>query len=234
MTKEELKDLSFNELGELLRRPTTDTAVIQNELLKRSITLIDEEIAQLPETGFTNEELFRAGYLGLLNAVYNIELAHNQEFESYAKNLIRGELRQHIRSVVERPSLPQWLADLNRQIDAAVARLFREQNRFPSVQELAVALNITEVGITEILKARQPVGYIALNRQRRDADPQPVIDYDKITSKEPTPFPIQQRIRIAMALEQLADLQQLLAQTLFPDEEGREGEEEEEEGREDR
>ncbi len=216
MTREELKDLSLNELGALLRRETTDITVIQNELLQRSIVFINEEIAQLPATGFAKEELFRAGYMGLLNAVYNIALARDQEFEYYAKNLIRGELRQHVRSSIHAPPHPQWLEDLNRQISAAVARLFRERNRFPSVKELAVALNITEAGITEILKARQPVGNISLDRKLRDADLRPVIDYDKITSKESTPFPVQQRIRIAMALEQLADIQQLLAQNLFP------------------
>ncbi|MCI2426259.1 hypothetical protein LM597_02440 [Candidatus Acetothermia bacterium] len=217
MARQELKDLSLNELGELLRRQPTDIAVIQQELLHRSLTLIDKEIAQLPKTGCTQAELFRAGYMGLLNAVYNIELARDQRFEDYAKNLIKGELRQHVRDSVNIPSPPQWLEDLNRQISATVTRLFREKNRFPSVQELADELNITEAGIIEILKARQPVSYIALDRKVRDADPRPVIDYDKITSKESTPFPVQQRIRIAMALEQLADIQQLLAQNLFPD-----------------
>lgn len=216
MTRQELKGLSLNELGELLRRQTTDITVIQNELLQQSIALIDEEIAQLPETGFTKEELFCAGYMGLLNAVHNIELARDQEFEYYARNLIKGELRQHVRSSVNVPLLPQWLEDLNRQLSTTVARLFRERNHLPTVEELAVVLNIAEAGITEILKARRPVGYIALDRKLRDADPQPVIDYDKIISKEPTPFPVQQRIRIAMALEQLADIQQLLAQNLFP------------------
>jgi RNA polymerase sigma-B factor len=154
--------------------------------------------------------------LGLLNAAYNAQLARGKGFSDYAKNLIKGEIRQHIRDAVRRAPIPRWLKDLNRQIEAAEARLLRETGRLPTLSELADAVNITEQGIAEIFKAREALNYVSLGAEQRLSDPAPQIDPSRIESKRPDPLPIQHRIRIAKALEELAELQQFLFTSLFP------------------
>jgi len=215
--EERLSELDLNALLDLLATPSADAVAVREEILKRATHLVDEVIEEsFSQSGFSSEGLFRPGYLGLLNAVYNADFAHGKAFADYAKNLVKGEIRLHIRDRIKRRRFPRWLKDLNRQIELAEARLLRETGRLPSLVELSEAVNITEEGIAELFKAREALNYVSLNVDQRQTDPLPTIDLSKICSKNPDPFPIQYRIRIASALEKLADLQQYLLKNLFP------------------
>jgi DNA-directed RNA polymerase specialized sigma subunit len=190
---------------------------IRTRILEKTTFLIDEVIRErFPRAGFAHEELFRAGYLGLLNATYNPDLAHEQDFCEYARHLISGEIREHIRERVRRSQFPQWLKDLNHRIEERQIELLHELDRLPTLRELSDAVNITEEGIAEIFKAREALNYISLDATQREHDPVPVVDLERIRNKRPDSFPIQYRIRVAAALEKLADLQQLLFRSLFP------------------
>jgi len=215
--EESYPQLDLGELLALLGTEQSDQDAIRAKILEVTTHLIDEVIEEtFPRSGFSHEELFRAGYLGLLNATYNVELAHEKAFSEYAKNLIRGEIRQHIRERVNRSEFPHWLKDLNHRIEEAQVALLRKTGRLPTLTELSEAVNITEEGIAEIFKAREALNYVSLGEEQRRYDPLPTIDKAKIRNKRKEPFPIEHRIHIASALEKLADLQQYLFQSLFP------------------
>jgi len=216
-TEERRPEAQWNDLVRRLLAGSGDLAAAREELLREASPLVTEVIGEaFPNSGFSQEELFRPGYLGLLNATYNVHLARGKDFQEYAKNLIKGEIRQHIRDAARRAPIPRWLKDLNRQIETAEARLLRETGRLPTLCELADAVNITEQGIAEIFKAREALNYVSLSAEQRQSDPIPTIDPTKIESRRPDSFPIELRIRIATALEQLGELQQYLFRSLFP------------------
>lgn len=210
------EDRSLDELLRALASEEETTTALREDVLRQATPILDAVIDQaFPSTGFPREELFRAGYLGLLNAVHNFDLAHGKPFREYAENLIKGEIRQHIRDRVQRGRFPRWMSDLNRQLEATEARLLRAKGELPSLSELADAINITEEGIAEIFKARESLSYVSLDADQRRNDPIPEIDYSKIRCVRDEAFPIEIRIRIASALEKLAELQQTLCQSLF-------------------
>jgi DNA-directed RNA polymerase specialized sigma subunit len=214
--RSDLSDQELEDLLRLLKEESEDIDAVREEILGRGTPIIGEVIgATFSTSGFTTEELFRPGYLGLLNAVYNYDLSRGRSFREYAENLIKGEIRNHIRDRVGQTVIPDWMRDLNRQIEAAEARLLRETGRLPSLGELAEAVNITEEGLTEIFKAREALSYVSLDASQRENDPVPTIDLSKIRSKRPSAFPIEHRIKLASALEKLADLQQYLLHSLF-------------------
>ena len=214
--EEQFSELDLDQLLELLATHSANAGTIREQILRQATRLVDEVIDEsFPQSGFSHEELFRVGYLGLLNAVYNVEFSKGKAFPDYAKNLIKGEIRQHIREQIKQTT-PRWLKDLNRQVEAAEARLLRETGRLPTLNELSEAVNITEEGIAEIFKAREALNYVSLSEEQRQNDPVPTVDQSKIKSKHPESFPIQHRVRIASALEKLADLQQFLFKSLFP------------------
>jgi RNA polymerase sigma-B factor len=188
----------------------------REEVLRLAIPLVDAVVRDaFSMSGFTADELFRPGYLGLLNAVCNFDLSRGQAFVAYAENLIKGEVRGHIRDQAARVAVPLWMHDLNRQIERAQARLLRERGKLPTLAELADSVNITEEGIAEIFKAREALCYVSLDAHQREQDPAPCIDISRIRSVRAVPFPIEYRVRIASALERLAELQQNLVQHLF-------------------
>jgi len=214
--RSDLSDRELDDLLRLLKEESEDIDAVREEILRRGTPIIGEVIAAtFPASGFTTEELFRPGYLGLLNAVYNYDLSRGRSFREYAENLVKGEIRNHIRDRVGQAVIPYWMRDLNRQIEAAEARLLRETGRLPSLGQLAETVNITEEGLTEIFKAREALSYVSLDASQRENDPVPQIDLSKIRSKRPSAFPIEHRIKLASALEKLADLQQYLLHSLF-------------------
>jgi len=209
----------IDDLLALLVVHPNDEEEIREKILQRTTFLIDETIDEaFSHSGFSHEELFRAGYLGLLNATYNSEFSHQKEFCDYAMNLIKGEIRQHIRSRIKRAEFPHWMKGLNRHIEETQVRLLRELDRLPTLAELSDAVNLTEEAIGEILKAREALNYVSIDEMQRRNDPLPMIDQSKIRNKRPEAFPIQYRIRIATALEKLGDLQQYLFKNLFSSE----------------
>lgn len=211
-----LKDLPLDELLQRLTDERDDLETVREEILQRGTSIIQDVIeAGFATSGFESEELFRPGYLGLMNAVYNYDLSHGKVFREYAENLIKGEIRHHIRDKVRRMPIPRWMKDLNRQIEIAEARLLRETGKLPSLSELAEAVNITEEGLAEVFKARETMSYVSLNAEQRANDPVFEIDISKIHSKQSVAFPVEYRIRLASALEKLADLQQYLLHNLF-------------------
>ncbi len=188
----------------------------REELLQVAVPWVDAVVREaFASSGFSAEELFRPGYLGLLNAVYNYDLRRGQPFATYAENLIKGEVRGHIRDRAARAAAPHWMRDLNRQIERAQARLLHDIGRLPTLAELADEVNITEEGIAEIFKAREALAYVSLDAEQRENDPVPEIDVRKIRSLRSVSFPIEYRVRIASALERLAGLQQDLVRRLF-------------------
>ncbi len=214
--RREYDQMEFSELLARLASSDVEESGVREEILRRSTGLIDRIIDEsFSRAGFARNDLFRPGYLGLLNAVYNFDLSRGKAFDEYAENLIKGEIRQHIRDQAQRPEIPLWLKDLNRQIEAAESRLLRELGRLPTLAELADAVNITEEGIAEVFKAREALSYVSLDVDQRRNDPEPRIDPTRIRSKRAVAFPIEHRIRIASALEKLAELQQYLFRHLF-------------------
>lgn len=211
-----LENFTLDELLQRLTDERDDLELVREEILVRGTSIIQDVIdASFASSGFENEELFRPGYLGLMNAVYNFDLSHGKAFREYAENLIKGEIRHHIRDQVRRIPIPRWMKDLNRQIEVTEAQLLRETGRLPSLSELADAVNITEEGLAEVFKARETMSYVSLNADQRENDPVFEIDISRIHSKQPVPFPVEYRIRLASALEKLADLQQCLLHSLF-------------------
>ncbi|MBN1857705.1 hypothetical protein JW848_00705 [Candidatus Bipolaricaulota bacterium] len=209
-------------LEALLRqlRATTDPALshqLQERILADTMPWVEEIVDhQLPPTGFPREALVRAGYLGLLSAVCNWHLSRGKPFRSYADNLIKGEIRQHVRDHVAKPRVPHWLADINRQVDEAERTFRLKYDRLPTLSELSNEINLTEEALAEILRARETLRYVSLDEKQRQNDPLPEIRLERIRNRRQEPLPIELRIQIATALERLGELQETIYRNLFP------------------
>lgn len=211
-----LSDSAFDDLIGRLSAEDDDLQAVREQILQHGAFIIQEVIeSTFSASGFDENELFRPGYLGLMNAVYNYDLSHGKQFREYAENLIKGEIRHHIRDEVRPIPVPRWMTDLNRQIEMTESRLLRETGNLPTLSELSEAVNISEEGLGEIFKARETLSYVSLNAEQRAHDPVFDIDVSKIRSKRDVPFPVEYKIRLASALEKLSDLQQRLLSKLF-------------------
>ncbi len=196
---------------------------LKDQLIEQNIGLVKSIAGDFTHSGLDFEDLRQAGYIGLLNAVENYDLNEGAKFSTYASHLIKGEVRHHVRD--EQPSvhIPQWVKRLNKKIKKAEQRIYQETGEFPTIEEISEELNIEEDGVREVLKARDSMTYVSIDRERRESDPRPeYIDYEKIRSKHKEDLPLEFKVRIADAIEKLTEVQQQVVKGLFYEEQTQE------------
>lgn len=208
----------LREITERLAR--RDDPQLIEELLSLAGPLVEEVVGEFSGSGLDPEELEKAAHLGLLAAAYHPELARGSEFEEFARNLMRGEIRARIRDRYPPPQPPRWLRLLSDQVDRALAELREELERPPTLEELGNRLNLTTEGLKEAFKAREAFLYSSISADHRQGDLRPEFHPELIRDRRPSPFPWQARIRLAQAIDRLSRLWARVMEALL----GRSGE----------
>jgi RNA polymerase sigma-B factor len=211
--------LTNEELIELLQYPNCaediDPAELREEIVRRNVGLVKSVAARFLGSGEPLDDLIQAGYIGLLNAVANFDLARNTRFSTYASHLIQGEIRHYIRDKHSTIRVPQWFQTMNRRVKAAEEEFFQREGRPPTLSELASRLRLAEEQLTALLRGRKAMTYVSIDQQRRSTDPNPpppTVEH-LMTKSDDLPFDVQ--MRLLVAIERLTDIQQHVIEGLF-------------------
>ncbi|MFQ5794891.1 MAG: GAF domain-containing protein [Candidatus Bipolaricaulia bacterium] len=172
----------------------------ERRIVEAKLSLVQTAATELAGSSRPSDDLIQAGYIGLLNAIYSFNPAQGVGFDDHATRLIREEIRRYLEG---KPSdkFSEWIQMLSGKVRIVIGTFFEEYGRFPSVAELSNELNIKQAGVVEILKAGGPGE----------------IDADKIQSKqlETLKLPIEDRVRIARAVEKVSKVQRTVIQGLL-------------------
>ena len=188
---------------------------LQEEIVRRNVGLVKSLAVRFVHSGEPLDDLIQAGYIGLLNAVANFDLAKETRFSTYATYLILGEIRHHIRDRHSTIRIPQWVQTMNRRMKAAEERFFQERGRPPTLAELAERLDLTEAQAAALMRGREAMTYVSIDQGRRASDPNPSppsIEYLMPSSDD---LPHEAKMRILVAIERLSDIQQQIIRGLF-------------------
>jgi len=192
-----------------------DPSRLREEIVRRNVGLVKSIAIKFLNSGEPLDDLIQAGYIGLLNAVANFDLAKNARFSTYASHLIQGEIRHYIRDKHSTIRIPQWVQSMNRRIKQAEEAFFQEEGRPPTLGELAGRLNLTEEQLTAILRGREAMTYVSIDQERRSSDPSPgTPSFESILAK-PAGLPDDVRMRILIAIDRLSEIQQRIIHGLF-------------------
>ncbi len=103
-------------------------------------------------TGYNSiEDLYQAGYKGLILAYKNFDQNMGVKFSTYAYLYIYGEMNKYVREDYNiKPST--YYKKMKLQIEKARIILMQELMREPSISELSTYLNIDEKEIEDVLK----------------------------------------------------------------------------------
>jgi len=213
-------ELANEELIERLRdakeRGDSESAsALQDELARRNVGLVKSIAARFLGSGEPLDDLVQAGYIGLLNAVANFDLARNTRFSTYATHLIQGEIRHYIRDKYSTIRIPQWVQAMNRRLKQAEDGFFQEVGRPPTLIELAGRLDITPDQLTALLRGRESMTYISIDQERRNSDPNPAPPVYETLFTADGDLPFDVRMRILVAIEQLEEMQRRIVEGLF-------------------
>lgn len=158
------------------------------------------------------EDLIQVGYIGLIKAVDNFDPARGVKFITYATHCIMGEIRHYIRDKAHSIKRPRWLTKLNREMSEYVEKFIQDNERLPTLHEIATALNIESEGIIEVFKSKYVV---SLSDYPEGASEN--LALSKIRSKKHESFrlPIEDRIVLEEAIEKLKILERKIIHLFF-------------------
>lgn len=186
-------------------------------LTERFMPLVHRIAARYRTFGVPIEDLHQIGYVGLLTAMALFDPGRGVPFEAYARPFISGEIRHHFRSQGTSVRRPRWIYELDYRIRREVDRLTQRLGRLPALAEIAGAVNVAEEGVLEVLRARETVQALSLDDHGADRTEEPTIRRELIVHKyyQTLQLPVEDRIRVAQAVERLSVLQRKVIYYLF-------------------
>ncbi len=188
---------------------------LRERILLAYTPLIERTLLDFQQSGVPSDDLRQVGYLGLLTSLELFDPARGVKFKTYAAYLVRGEMGHYIRDQRDTIRQPRWLRRLTRQVEEAVGRTISAKGRFPTLEELAVQLNIQEDGLRELLKVREVVRTVSLDAGEDEDAPE--FNLHRIRHRDYVTFqlPIEDKIVLYQAIERLSHLQRRVVYYLF-------------------
>ena len=195
----------------------TNSQKITDDQVMRYQPLVKNIARKFINSGEPLEDLEQLGYIGLINALNLYNENRGVKFETYATWLISGEIRHHIRDKHQVIKIPRWLLKLNKKIDEYRISYKKENDRFPTIFEIADEFNLTKESIIEIPKARYEVQIVSLDQEQSKYNSDNYIKLEKIKSKDYQSFklPIEDIIILKSAFSKLKELQQKVIYYIF-------------------
>ena len=119
--------------------------ILQNERLVYSI-------ANYFKNYRSKEDLYQAGFLGLIEAYKNFKNNQGAKFSTYAYSYIYGEMKKLVRED-KGIKISREISKLNLKIEKAYVLLAQKNMKEPSVRELSEYLDVPEYFISEAINS---------------------------------------------------------------------------------
>lgn len=190
----------------------TKNQELRAQIIRDNLSIVAPIARKFRQDNVGQEDLIQVGYIGLIKAVDNFDPNRDIKFITYATHCIMGEIRHYIRDKSESIKKPRWLKRLSCEMAAFVETFLQNEKRLPSIDEIAIALNIEGDGIIEILKSKNLVN---LNDFQEGSSE--TLMLNRIRSKQLEDFrlPIEDRIVLDQAVESLRKLEKQVIHLFF-------------------
>ena len=126
-------------------------------LLKENAPLIRCVIKRFKDKGIEYDDLYQIGCLGFLKALNNFQVDYNVKFSTYVVPMVIGEIKRFMRDDGA-IKVSRVLKSLNLQINKFVDKFFSDNQRSPTIEEIAKHFGVEEQEVVLAMdSARMPV-----------------------------------------------------------------------------
>jgi RNA polymerase sigma-B factor len=139
-------------------------------LIKRYMPLARSLASRYRRSSEPFDDLVQVANLGLVKAVDRFDIDRGHSFATFAVPTIFGELRRYFRDSGWSVHIPRGLQERTLQVDAAQERLTARSGRAPTVDELAVFLELSTEEVLEALQASNAYSSVSLDTPAPGAD----------------------------------------------------------------
>lgn len=142
----------------------------QDEEIQEKIVLTYEDLVhsiarKYAKNNMIHEDLVQVGMLGLLAAIRRYDPTLGKSFESFAIPTIIGEIKRFIRDKTWSVHVPRRIKELGPKIKKATEELTNEQQRSPSVNEIANYLEVSEEEVLETMEMGQSYKALSVDKK---------------------------------------------------------------------
>jgi RNA polymerase sigma factor for flagellar operon FliA len=123
-----------------------------NAVMGRLAMTLPEHVSQ--------DDLFSAGLVGLLQALRNFDPGCNTSFETYARVRIRGAMLDELRRM---DWVPRTIHEKARKLKAVLLELEQKLGRTPTEAQMAKAMKMSQEEYSELLDEVRPAAFVCLD-----------------------------------------------------------------------
>ena len=149
-----LKTLSNDEQKELLLKIKEGDALAREKMISGNLKLVLSILKRFNGRKENLDDLFQVGCIGLMKAIDNFDLSHNVRFSTYACPMIIGEVRRYLRDNGS-IRVSRSYRDIAYKAINYKDKFLTENQREPSINEIAEFLNVDSVDVILALEAIQ-------------------------------------------------------------------------------
>lgn len=141
---------------ELIRQAKEGNQEARAQLVEENLGLIWSVVRRFQGRGCDPEDLFQIGSIGLLKCIDHFDLDRQVKFSTYAVPLIVGEIKRFLRDdgMVK---VSRSLKEIHYKVHRTTEEYQKEYHREPTLEEIAVTLQIDQEDILMAMEAVQEV-----------------------------------------------------------------------------
>ncbi|GAB4074254.1 RNA polymerase sigma factor SigB [Barrientosiimonas marina] len=210
-TRSQQPDKEQDDIYELVEALQNDP---QNESLQERVVLtyknLVESIARkYSKNSSIQEDLTQVGMIGLIAAVRRYDPSVGKTFESFAVPTIIGEIKRFIRDKTWSVHVPRRIKELGPKIRKSIDELTTENQKSPTVPEIAAYLEVSEEEVLETMEMGKSYKALSVDRKvEADSEGSTVALLDLIGSGDSGFDNVDQRMLLENILPVLSEREQ--------------------------
>ena len=147
-----LKVLTEPEKMDLLRKAHAGDVSAREALIRGNLRLVLSVVQRFTNRGENPDDLFQVGCIGLIKAIDHFDISQGVRFSTYGVPMIIGEIRRYLRDN-NSIRVSRSLRDTAYRAMQVKERFAAEQNREPTIDEIAKALELPREDVVVALEA---------------------------------------------------------------------------------
>lgn len=191
---------------------------IQEKIVLTYQDLVHSIARKYAKNSSIHEDLVQVGMLGLLAAIRRYDPLIGKSFESFAIPTIIGEIKRFIRDKTWSVHVPRRIKELGPKIKKATEELTTQNQRSPSVKDIADYLEVTEEEVLETMEMGQSYKALSVDKKiEADSDGSTVSILDLIGKQDEAFDKTDLRMLLEKVLPILSDREQKILQYTYFD-----------------
>ena len=204
--------ISTEEKNELLLKIKNGDKEARTKFINGNLRLVLSVIRRFFSKGENADDLFQIGCVGLIKAIDNFEIEQNVQFSTYAVPMIIGEVKRYLRDNSS-IRVSRSIRELAYKIIVEKEKYMKDNNKEPTVGELAEALNVSKEDIIMSLDAIQTP--ISLQEPVYGSNVDNINVEDQISDKKNSDVYWAETITIAEAMKKLNEKEKTIINKRF-------------------